>query len=84
MSSDDGNKDAKWCLTIADNGHHAGSVLGLSWMIDKAVMFMLKGDSKFIGVADAECPVRDCNKNHGNQRPAYPRGLALDSGVQAK
>lgn len=43
-----------WCHAFADNGAEPDTVLGLSWMLHKDVLFDLERSR--LGVADAQCP----------------------------
>jgi hypothetical protein len=43
-----------WCQAFADNGPELNTVLGVSWMLHKDVIFDLK--RSLLGVAEAVCP----------------------------
>eukprot|EP00397_Hematodinium_sp_SG-2012_P031889 GEMP01033898.1.p1 GENE.GEMP01033898.1~~GEMP01033898.1.p1 ORF type:complete len:466 (+),score=110.75 GEMP01033898.1:616-2013(+) len=44
----------KYCYGFEDNGHHAGTVLGATWMIDHELVFDISKGR--IGIADVTCP----------------------------
>lgn len=43
-----------WCQAFASNGQDANTVLGISWMLHKDVIFDLKG--RRLGIVEADCP----------------------------